>query len=77
MDFALSDEHRMLKDLVARFVREELMPLETAVLEREAAGQGVMLTDEERATASTRNRASLDCGDWTLRKTSAAPTCLR
>lgn len=31
MDFALSDEHRMLKDLVARFVREELMPLEKAV----------------------------------------------
>ena len=27
MDFALSDEHRMLKELVARFVRDELMPL--------------------------------------------------
>jgi len=48
MDFALSDEHRMLKDLIARFVRDELMLLEKVVLEREAAGQGVMLTAEER-----------------------------
>src|SRR5277367_3257970 len=47
MDFALSDEHRMLKDLVARFVREELMPLERVVLEREAAGQGTHLTEQE------------------------------
>lgn len=31
MEFELSDEHRMLKDLVARFVNEELMPLEPAV----------------------------------------------
>jgi hypothetical protein len=28
MDFALSEEHQMLKDLVARFVREQLLPLE-------------------------------------------------
>src|SRR4051812_15221237 len=36
MHFELSEEHRMLKDLVARFVRDELMPLETAVMLREA-----------------------------------------
>ena len=48
MDFGLSDEQRMLKDLVARFVREELMPLEGVVLEREATGQGVMLTPADR-----------------------------
>ena len=41
MDFALSDEHRMLKELVARFVRDELIPLEAGVLEREAAGGGL------------------------------------
>jgi acyl-CoA dehydrogenase len=41
MDFELSEEHRMLKDLVARFVRDELMPLEAGVLAREAAGQGL------------------------------------
>ena len=44
MDFELSDEYRMLKDLAARFVREELMPLERVVLEREAAGQGAALS---------------------------------
>lgn len=41
MDFALSDEHRMLKELVARFVRDELMPLEAGVLAREAEGGGL------------------------------------
>jgi acyl-CoA dehydrogenase len=41
MDFELSEEHRMLKDLVARFVRDELMALEAGVLAREASGQGL------------------------------------
>ncbi len=63
MEFALSDEHRMLKDLVARFVREELMPLEKAVLEREAAGQGVLLTSEERAPLDQQSR---ELGLWGL-----------
>ena len=36
MNLELEDEHRMLKDLVGRFVRDELMPLEAAVLAREA-----------------------------------------
>ncbi len=63
MDFALSDEHRMLKDLVARFVREELLPLERAVLEREAAGQGVFLTPEERAPIDRKSR---ELGLWGL-----------
>ncbi|HEY3694633.1 acyl-CoA dehydrogenase family protein [Phenylobacterium sp.] len=39
MDFELAEEHRMLKDLVRRFVDDELMPLEAGVLAREAAGQ--------------------------------------
>ena len=47
MDFALSDEHRMLKDLVAHFVRDELLPLERIVLERETNGAGTHLTPEE------------------------------
>ncbi len=63
MDFALSDEHRMLKDLVARFVREELMPLEKAVLDREASGQGVVLTAKERAPL---DRQSRELGLWGL-----------
>ena len=41
MDFELAEEHRMLKDLVARFVRDELMPLEAGVLAREADGGGL------------------------------------
>ena len=41
MDFELSEEHRMLKDLVARFVKDELTPLEAGVLAREAEGKGL------------------------------------
>src|SRR5689334_751947 len=63
MDFALTDEHRMLKKLVARFVREELMPLENAVLAREASGEGVLLTAEERAPIDSKSR---DLGLWGL-----------
>jgi len=63
VDFALTDEHRMLKDLVARFVREELMPLEFVVLAREATGRGVMLTPEERAPIDKKSR---ELGLWGL-----------
>ncbi len=49
MDFEIAHEHRMLKDLVARFVREELMPLEPAVLAGEAAGRGVVITQAQQA----------------------------
>jgi len=63
MDFALSEEHRMLKDLVARFVREELVPLERVVLEREASGQGTLLTPEERAPIDKKSRG---LGLWGL-----------
>ncbi len=44
-----SAEEGMLLELVERFVRERLMPLERAVLERETAGQSLaLLTDEEQ-----------------------------
>ncbi|MHB8529290.1 MAG: acyl-CoA dehydrogenase family protein [Caulobacteraceae bacterium] len=49
MDFELSEEHRMLADLVGRFVDDELMPLEAQVLEREAAGQGLGIDEADRA----------------------------
>lgn len=49
MDFELSEEHRMLKDLVSRFVRDELMPLEAGVMAREAEGKGAYLAPEEHA----------------------------
>jgi alkylation response protein AidB-like acyl-CoA dehydrogenase len=63
MDFSLSDEHRMLKELVARFVREELMPRENAVLAREASGEGLLLTAEERAPIDSKSR---ELGLWGL-----------
>src|SRR5260370_32342309 len=63
MDFALTDEHRMLKDLVARFVREELLPLEAVVLEREALGRGATLTAEEREPIDKKSR---ELGLWGL-----------
>jgi acyl-CoA dehydrogenase len=47
MDFELNEEHRMLKELVERFVRDELLPLEPLVLEREAnGGQGALSPGE-------------------------------
>ncbi|MGE0824098.1 MAG: acyl-CoA dehydrogenase family protein [Candidatus Binatia bacterium] len=38
MDFALLEEHRMLQDTVRRFVRQELLPLESLVLQRDTEG---------------------------------------
>ncbi len=63
MDFDLAEEHRMLRDLVQKFVRNELMPLETAVMAREAAGQGAYLSAEERARLDA---VSKDLGLWSL-----------
>jgi len=63
MDFQLSDEHRMLKELTARFVRDELMPLEAGVLDREARGQGLSLGAEEHARL---DEISKNLGLWGL-----------
>ena len=63
MDFALADEHRMLKDLTERFVKDELMPLESNVLARDASGQGIFLTPEERAKVDA---VSQKLGLWGL-----------
>jgi acyl-CoA dehydrogenase len=63
MHFELIDEHRMLRDLVARFVRDHILPLEPAILARDAAGQGGGLTHEERAKL---DRVSRELGLWSL-----------
>ncbi len=63
MDFELSEEHRMLKDLVQRFVRDELMPLEAGVLSREAAGQGLYLPEVDRKRIDEKSKA---LGLWGL-----------
>src|SRR5256885_12563794 len=43
----VNEEHEMLRDLVKKFVRNELMPLEKNILDRFAAGQPAALSDEE------------------------------
>ncbi|MDX5392258.1 MAG: acyl-CoA dehydrogenase family protein [Caulobacteraceae bacterium] len=63
MEFQLSDEHRMLKELTARFVRDELMPLEAGVLAREAEGQGLYLAPEAHARL---DEVSKSLGLWGL-----------
>jgi acyl-CoA dehydrogenase len=47
--YKVSEEHQMLRDLVKKFVRNELMPLEKNILERFAAGQPAALNDDENA----------------------------
>ncbi len=56
MDFELAEEHRMLADLAGRFVADELMPLEAAVLAREAAGQGLGIGEAERTRIDAVSR---------------------
>jgi acyl-CoA dehydrogenase len=63
MDFALSDEDRMLKDLVHEFVRDELMPLEAGVLQREAEGKGLGIGEAEHRRI---DKISRELGLWGL-----------
>jgi alkylation response protein AidB-like acyl-CoA dehydrogenase len=63
MDFELAEEYRMLRDLVQRFVRDELMPLESGVLARDAEGQGSYLIAGERARLDI---VSKEMGLWSL-----------
>ncbi len=63
MNFELAEEHRMLKDLVRRFVADELMPLEAGVLAREAAGQSPAPSTEERKRIDAVSR---ELGLWGL-----------
>jgi acyl-CoA dehydrogenase len=63
MDFEIAEEHRMLKDLVARFVRDELLPLEPGVLAREAEGKGLGVGPAEHKRLDEVSRA---LGLWGL-----------
>ncbi len=63
MDFELAEDHRMLKDLVARFVRDELMPLEAGVMAREAEGGALGLSPAEHARL---DEVSRNLGLWGL-----------
>ena len=59
----LLDEHRMLLDLVDRFVADELMPLEASVLSREARGEEAKPSGEEITAVDARVR---ELGLWGL-----------
>jgi alkylation response protein AidB-like acyl-CoA dehydrogenase len=61
--FEIPEEHRMLQELVAKFVDNELMPLEAAVLKRETQGDKTYLTEAEEAPLLARCR---DLGLWGL-----------
>ncbi len=63
MNFELSEEHRMIKELVRNFVRDELIPLEPVVLAREAEGGPAALTAEEQAKIDAVSR---ELGLWGL-----------
>ena len=63
MNFELLEEHRMLKDLVARFVKDELLPLEAGVLAREADGKGLGLAPTDHARL---DEVSKSLGLWGL-----------
>jgi alkylation response protein AidB-like acyl-CoA dehydrogenase len=63
MDFELNEEHRMLKELVARFIADLLLPLEPKVLERESRGEGAGLTADERKPIDAKAR---ELGLWGL-----------
>jgi len=63
MDFEIAEDHRMLKDLVARFVADELLPLEAGVLSREADGKGLGLGPAEHRRL---DEVSKSLGLWGL-----------
>lgn len=63
MNFELDPEHQTLKELVASFVREDLLPLESALLKREAAGEPWGLSADEHAQLDTVSKAR---GLWGL-----------
>ena len=61
--YQVNEEHQMLRDLVKKFVRNELMPLEKNVLERFATGQQASLSDDENAKLFKQCK---DLGLWAL-----------
>src|ERR1700744_5291882 len=61
--FELPEEHRMLQDLVAKFIDRDVIPLEKSVLNREMSGQtsGLPPDDEEKLLARCK-----ELGLWGL-----------
>ena len=63
MPLDMPEEHRMLQDLVAKFVDDELMPLEAKVIEREIKGEKLRLLPEEEKPLFEKSKA---LGLWAL-----------
>lgn len=63
MPAELLEEHRMIQDLVARFVDDELMPLEPKIIEREIRGEVPKLSPEEEAPLLAKCK---ELGLWAL-----------
>jgi (R)-benzylsuccinyl-CoA dehydrogenase len=66
MDFSIGEELRMMRATVARFVRNELVPLERVVLRREAErglDDDPLIAPEEEARLNARTK---DIGLWGL-----------
>ena len=63
MTIDVAEEHRMIIDLAEKLVDNELMPLERAVMEREASGEPVSLIKEEEATLLAKCK---ELGLWAL-----------
>jgi acyl-CoA dehydrogenase len=63
MTTELTQEYRMVTELAAKFVDNELMPLEPGILAREASGQPVYLTHDEEELLRAKCR---ELGLWGL-----------
>jgi len=63
MPIEMPEEHRMLQDLVAKFVDDEVMPLEPRIIEREIKGERLRLTQEEEAPLLAKCK---ELGLWAL-----------
>jgi acyl-CoA dehydrogenase len=59
----MPEEHRMLQDLVAKFVDDEVMPLEPRIIEREIKGERLRLTQEEEVPLLAKCK---ELGLWAL-----------
>lgn len=63
MNFELLEEHQMIKDLMARFVREQLIPLEGAAMAREATTGQLTILEEDHLRLDAMSR---ELGLWGL-----------
>ena len=63
MNFELDEEFRRLEELVNHFVEDQLYPLESKVLAREARGEGAHITAAERDALDSVSR---ELGLWGL-----------